>query len=53
MDPLMSGLAEDLIAWVDDRFGRTAAWLASIIAVLALTVGTIAIGIAVLGYLGG
>ena len=53
MDPLMSGLAEHLIEWVDDRFGRTAAWLVGIIAVLVLTAGTIVIGIAVLRCMSG
>ena len=47
----MSGLAEHLIEWVDDRFGWTAAWFVGIIAVLALTAGTIVISIAVFRYL--
>lgn len=43
MGELLSGLAEDVIGWVEDRFGRLAAWTISIIAVLALTVGTVAV----------
>ena len=45
MDGLLSGLAEYVIGWVDDRFGRTAAWAISILAVLALTVGALAVGL--------
>jgi hypothetical protein len=41
-------LAEAMIEWIDDRFGRPAAWTAAIGAVLVLTVGTIAVGVLLL-----
>jgi hypothetical protein len=53
MDSLLAGLAEYAIEWVDDRFGGTVAWIASIVAVAALTVGTIAFALATLTYFGG
>lgn len=53
MDGLFGGLAEDVIEWVDDRFGRTAAWIVGILAVLALTVGALAVALAALAYFGG
>ena len=53
MDGLFGGLAEDVIEWVDDRYGRTAAWVVGIFAVLALTVGALAIAVAALAYFGG
>ncbi|MBB3349266.1 hypothetical protein [Sphingomonas sp. BK069] len=52
MDSLIPGLAEHLIEWVDDRFGRVAAWLAGIFALLALTAGTVALGIAAFSWFG-
>ena len=51
MDGLLSGLAEAVIEWVDDRFGRLAALSVGILAVLALTVGAVAIAAAVLAQL--
>ena len=53
MDPLLRGLAEDVIEWVDDRFGRRAAWIVSVLAVLTLVIGVPAIVVAALRYLVG
>ena len=53
MDVLLVELAENVIEWVDDRFGRTAAWLAGVLAVLALTGGALATALALLTYFGG
>lgn len=39
MDVFMTFIAEDVVGWIDDRFGRAAAWIVSILAVLALTAG--------------
>ncbi|MBB3695232.1 hypothetical protein [Sphingomonas sp. BK580] len=52
MDPLIPGLAEHFIEWVDDRFGRVAAWLAGMLALLALTAGTVALGVAAVSWFG-
>ena len=52
MDGLLDGLAETVIEWVDNRFGRTAAWIVGVLAVLALTVGALAIALAALAYFG-
>jgi len=41
MDVFMTFIVEDVVGWIDDRFGRVAAWIVSILAVLALTVGAI------------
>ena len=41
MDVFMTFIAEDVVGWIDDRFGRVAAWIVSILAVLALTAGAI------------
>jgi hypothetical protein len=43
---------EDLIEWIDDRFGRAAAWVAGVLAILALTVGAIAVAFAALAHFG-
>ncbi len=53
MDGLLVGLAENVIEWVDDRFGRTAAWIVGVLLVLALTAGALAIALALLAYFGG
>ncbi|MEG8028096.1 hypothetical protein [Sphingomonas aerolata] len=49
MDTFMTFIAEDVVGWVDDRFGRAAAWIVSIIAVLALTVGAITLAVYLTG----
>jgi len=36
MDMFLTGLAEAIVAWVDERFGRVAAWLASIVGVVTI-----------------
>lgn len=41
MDVFMTFIAEDVVCGIDDRFGRVAEWIVSILAVLALTVGAI------------
>jgi multisubunit Na+/H+ antiporter MnhC subunit len=39
MDSYIESLAEGIIRWVDDRFGRAAAWIVSILVCTAITVG--------------
>lgn len=46
---LVTFIAEDVVGWIDDRFGRAAAWIVSILAVLALTVGAITIAVYLMG----
>ncbi|WP_210356825.1 hypothetical protein [Sphingomonas beigongshangi] len=48
MDGLLAGLAENVIEWVDDRFGRTAAWIDGVQAAVALTIGAFATALALL-----
>ena len=45
MGAFLSGLAEEVVAWVDDRFGRAAAWIVSGIAVLVMTDGAITLAV--------
>jgi hypothetical protein len=49
MDMFMTFIAEDVVGWVDDRFGRAAAWIVSILGVLALTVGPITLAVYLMG----
>jgi len=37
-------VVNDAVEWIDDRFGRRAAWCAAVIGVLMLTVGTLTVG---------
>lgn len=53
MDGLLVGLAENVIEWVDDRFGRTAAWIVGTVGVVALTIGAVATALALLAWFGG
>lgn len=53
MDGLLVGLAENVIEWVDDRFGRTAAWIVGVLAVVALTIGAFATALTLLAWFGG
>lgn len=41
MDVLMTFIAKDVVGWIDDRFGRAAAWIVSILAVLTLTIAAV------------
>uniref|UniRef100_UPI0035CC35E3 hypothetical protein n=1 Tax=uncultured Sphingomonas sp. TaxID=158754 RepID=UPI0035CC35E3 len=41
----MTFIVEDVIGWIEDRFGPTAAWIVSVLAVLAPTVGVIAVAV--------
>ena len=41
MDVLMVFIAKDVVGWIDDRFGRAATWIVSILAVLTLTSGAV------------
>jgi len=47
MDMFLTGLAEAIVAWVDERFGRVAAWAAAIVGLLAI----IAVPFAIVLYL--
>lgn len=49
MNVLMTFIAEDVVGWVDDRFGRAAAWIVSTLAVLTLTVGAVTVAAYLIG----
>jgi hypothetical protein len=49
LDGLVTFIAEDVVSWIDDRFGQAAAWIVSILAVLALAVGAITIAVYLMG----
>lgn len=49
MDVLLTGLAKDAIEWVDERFGRLAAWFVAVVSVLALTVGAVLVASHLIG----
>ena len=49
MDVFMTFIAEHVVGWIEDRFGRMAAWIVSILAVLALTVGAITVAVYLMG----
>ena len=46
-DVQFTALAQNLVEWIDDRFGRTAAWIGGI----AIIIGLLTAGIAAIKYL--
>ncbi len=46
---IFTELARTIVEWVDERFGRPAAWLVAIGSVAMLTIGIVAAAIYVLG----
>ncbi len=43
MDSYLAALVEAIVEWIDDRFGRPAAWLAAIVGLVAIIAVTFAI----------
>ena len=46
---LLTGLAKDAIEWVDERFGRVAAWLVAVGSVIGLIGGAVLVASCLLG----